>query len=98
ELGGAAVGVAAQYLAQKLDLIATQSAVVLNAGGPGLPPIAVDAAKLQSAALRLGDDIESIRTPYGPVIETHFDKDYSGTWGDSLADPTFSPGNVNFPH
>src|SRR5439155_6301645 len=32
------------------------------------------------------------------IIETHFDKDYSGSWADSLADATFTPGTVNFPH
>jgi hypothetical protein len=98
DFGGAAISVGAQVLAAKLDLMASPTPSVLNAGGPGLQPIAIDPAALQLAAGKLGDEIEAYRTPFGPIIETHFDKGYSGTWADSLANPSFDPGKVDAPH
>jgi hypothetical protein len=97
-ISGTAVTIAAQYLAQKLGVMASSTPTVIGAGGPGLAPITVDAAQLQNSALTLGDEIEAYRTPFGPIIEQHFDTAYSGTWLDSLTNPHFTPGTATFPH
>ncbi|MGH7125919.1 MAG: hypothetical protein ACREFI_16210, partial [Stellaceae bacterium] len=68
---------------------------VQNAGGPALPAFA--RADLEGAAAKLGSEIESYRTPFGPILEMHFDTGYSGTWGQSLADPAFDPGRADAP-
>ena len=94
--GKAVVAAAADYVAAKLDLFAQSNPSVMNSGGPALAPIR--RGDLEAAAATLGDEVQQYRTPFGPLIELHFDKLYAGTWGESLRDPGFSPGNVTGPH
>jgi hypothetical protein len=90
-IGQAVVVAAADYAAQKLDVMLGSTPTVSNAGGPGLPPIA--RADLEGAAAKLGQQIEQYRRPYGPVVDMLFGPpNYAGTWADSLADPNFNPG------
>ncbi len=97
-ISSVAVGIAAEYLAQQLGVMASSTPVVMNAGGPGLAPITVDLTQLQNAALTLGDEIESYRTPFGPILEMHFDTGFAGTWLDSLTTAGFNPGHGDFAH
>ena len=94
--GQAIVAAAADYVAARLDNFAQTNPQVMNAGGPALAPIA--RGDLEGAAAKLGDEVEQYRTPFGPILEIRFDKPYSGTWGQSLQDPTFTPGNPVGPH
>ncbi len=89
-VGQALVLAAGNYFAGKLGGLAANLPSVMNAGGPGLAPIA--RADLESAARKLGDELERYRTPFGPLLEMRFDAPYDGTWGASLADPAFDPG------
>ena len=95
-IGQKLVGVAAQVAAWKLDQMTAGLPSVMNAGGPALAPVRRGA--LEAAAAKLGDEIEQYRTPFGPILEMHFDAPYAGTWGDSLADAQFSPGNADGTH
>ena len=95
-VGQGVMQVAAVYVAHKLQLMVQDTPAVQNAGGPALQP--VRRGDLEGAARRLGDEIESFRTPFGPILETKFDQPYHGTWADSFADPGFSPGHVTGAH
>ena len=91
-VGRRAVAVAAVWAAAKLQAMVADTPRVFNDGGAALPP--VRRGPLELAAAKLGDEIESLRTPFGPILEMKFDAPYSGTWGDSLVDPAFSPGRA----
>lgn len=95
-VGQQIVGVAAQLAAWKLQQMTAGLPSVLGAGGPALA--AVSRGPLESAAAKLGDEIEQYRTPFGPILEMHFDAGYDGTWGQSLADASFNPGHTTGPH
>src|SRR5207248_1353753 len=83
-VGKAVIAIAARLVAQRLEVMTANTPSVMNAGGPALAP--VRRADLEGAAAKLGNEIEKYRTPFGPILEMHFDQPYAGTWGDSLND------------
>src|SRR5260221_9872499 len=93
-VGQVVIKAGAVYLARKLDVMTANTPSVMSAGGPALQPIA--RGDLEGAVAKLGEEIEQYRTPFGPILEMHFDAPYHGTWGESLRDPSFDPGHADF--
>jgi hypothetical protein len=88
------VAVAAQKLVNEVTpILKDQPEVIGEAGGPGLAPVAP--ANLDDLAVKLEADTYEYRMPYGTVFEVITDKDYYGTWEDSLLDPAFDGGTMD---
>lgn len=79
------------YLVKKLDL--TQYTPQVVGEGSALAP--VQPADLERAAVRLEHELVTIKMPFGGCVEGKFDRDYLGTWEDSLNDPSFNPGTLD---
>lgn len=75
---------------QVTPMVQAQPVVIGDAGGAGLDP--VPPANLEDLAVKLEADTYKYRVPYGTVWERISDKDYLGTWEESLNDPTFDAG------
>src|SRR4051812_11859933 len=95
-VGKALIAIAAKVVAQRLAGMTANTPSLMNAGGPALAAVA--RADLEGAAAKLGDQMEKLRTPFGPTLEMRFDQPYTGTWAQSLNDPSFNPGNGIAPH
>src|SRR5205085_2667346 len=89
-----ATRVASTYLTQKLGAQWTGAAPVW---GSASTPGAVAPANLEAGAVAMERTIETYHRPTGSICEGTFDRDYRGTWEQSFADASFTPGNLDLP-
>jgi hypothetical protein len=90
-VGRAVANAALVYLVQKINVAQVSPQVI--GGSSTLAPVAP--ADLEGAAVKLENDMVANKMPYGDCVEGWFDRDYAGTWEQSLNDPTFTPGNLD---
>jgi hypothetical protein len=63
----------------------------LATGGPGIATTA-PGLPLERAADKINENLVRYHLPFGSIASLDFDPPYSGTWEDSLTDPTFTQG------
>jgi hypothetical protein len=90
-IGRAVATVALDYLSKKVNV--TQVTPQVAGLGSTLAPVAP--ADLEGSAVKLERDLVAHKMPFGDCVEGKFDRDYNGTWEDSLNDPAFNPGNLD---
>jgi hypothetical protein len=81
--------VGAVYLAEKMRLAVSRTPSVMGAGGPALAPVA-PTANLEGKILAIEQQTIDTKMPFGTVFEMRYRDAYTGTWEQSLEDPSFT--------
>lgn len=80
--------VAAIYLAVKAGPVLSKTPTIMGAGGPALAAVA-PTTNLEGKIVKIEQQTVSTKMPFGTMFEMQYQDNYTGTWEQSLDDPSF---------